>query len=69
MLVSVVGAPYDPAITEYDTEQPSKGFLAREREIIEGNIHQCLEHPKSVSMRVLLAETLLAVKRASAHHG
>jgi tetratricopeptide (TPR) repeat protein len=41
----------------------ASGFLHGEREIVEGNIYQCLEVPASVSTRILLAETLLAMKR------
>lgn len=38
-------------------------FLSGEREIIDGNIRQCLDTPGSVSARILLAQTLLAMKR------
>jgi len=44
-----------------DGVQP--GFLSGEREIIEGNLHLCLAHPDSQSVRILLAQTLLAMKR------
>lgn len=38
-------------------------FLNGEREIIDGNIQLCLSHPGSASVRMLLAQTLLAMKR------
>jgi tetratricopeptide (TPR) repeat protein len=41
----------------------SAGFLSGEREIIDGNIQLCLESPNSVPARVLLAQTLLTMKR------
>jgi hypothetical protein len=44
-----------------DGVQP--GFLSGEREIIEGNLHLCLAHPESQSVRILLAQTLLAMKK------
>jgi len=40
------------------------GFLSGEREIIDGNIQQCLNLPQNVPARLLLAQTLLAMKRA-----
>lgn len=39
------------------------GFLSGEREIIDGNIQLCLATPLSANVRLLLAETLLAMKR------
>jgi tetratricopeptide (TPR) repeat protein len=39
------------------------GFLHDEREIIEQNLSQCLINSQSISMRILLAQTLIAVKR------
>ena len=39
------------------------GFLSNERDIIDGNIQLCVASPKSVPARVLLAQTLLAIKR------
>jgi hypothetical protein len=39
------------------------GFLSGEHEILEGNLHQCVAVPHSVNVRVLLARTLLAMKR------
>ena len=44
-----------------DGAQP--GFLSGEREIIDGNLHLCLAHPDSQPVRILLAQTLLAMKR------
>lgn len=40
------------------------GFLSGEREIIDGNIQQCLNLPQNVPARLLLAQTLMAMKRA-----
>jgi tetratricopeptide (TPR) repeat protein len=40
------------------------GFLHGGRDIIDGNIHLCVDHPENVSVRILLAQTLLAMKRA-----
>lgn len=39
-------------------------FLSGEREIIDGNLHQCLDAPASVNTRLLFAQTLRAMKRA-----
>jgi hypothetical protein len=39
------------------------GFLSGEREIIDGNIHLCVASPNCIPARVLLAQTLLAMKR------
>lgn len=41
----------------------SKGFLSGEREIIDGNLQLCLDCPQSTVVRILLAQTLLAMKR------
>ena len=38
-------------------------FLNGEREIIDGNIQLCLSHPGSANVRLLLAQTLLAMSR------
>lgn len=38
-------------------------FLNCEREILEGNLQLCLAHPGNVPVRILLAQTLLAMKR------
>jgi tetratricopeptide (TPR) repeat protein len=45
----------------------SKGgesFLNGQREILDGNLHQCLAYPKSLSVRVLLAQTFWTMKLA-----
>ena len=39
------------------------GFLSGEREIIEGNLHLCLAHPDSLSVRILFSQTLQAMKK------
>jgi tetratricopeptide (TPR) repeat protein len=39
------------------------GFLSGEREIIDGNIQLCVASPNCIPARVLLAQTLLAMKR------
>lgn len=39
-------------------------FLSGEREILEGNLQLCLAHPENLTVRILLAQTLLAMKRA-----
>ena len=39
------------------------GFLSNERNIIQGNIQLCVASPNCVSARVLLAQSLLAMKR------
>jgi hypothetical protein len=44
-------------------EGVSPGFLHGEREIVDGNIQQCLAAPGSVGVRILLAQTLSALKR------
>jgi len=40
------------------------GFLSGEREIIDGNLQLCLDNPQNIGTRILLAQTLLAMKRA-----
>ena len=40
------------------------GFLSGEREIIDGNLQLCLDFPKNACVRILLTQTLLAMKRA-----
>jgi tetratricopeptide (TPR) repeat protein len=40
------------------------GFLSGEREIIDGNLQLCLDFPQNVGVRILLAQTLLAMKKA-----
>jgi tetratricopeptide (TPR) repeat protein len=39
------------------------GFLSSERDIIDGNIQLCVASPNCIPARVLLAQTLLAMKR------
>ena len=39
-------------------------FLHGVREIVDGNLQQCLALPQNVPARLLLAQTLLAMKRA-----
>ena len=41
-----------------------QGFLSGEREIVDGNLQLCLSHPDSLSVRLLFAQTLAAMKRA-----
>ena len=43
-----------------DKTQPN--FLSGEREIIDGNIQLCVEFPQNIGTRILLAQTLLAMK-------
>jgi tetratricopeptide (TPR) repeat protein len=40
------------------------GFLSGEREIVDGNLQLCLEHPQNVGVRIQFAQTLQALKRA-----
>lgn len=44
--------------------QDREGFLSGEREILDGNLQQCLRYPKSVSLRVLMAQTFWTMKLA-----
>jgi hypothetical protein len=44
-----------------DGVQPN--FISGAREIIDGNIQQCLNCPQNVPARLLLAQTLLAMKK------
>ncbi len=44
-------------------DRVQSGFLSGEREILEGNLHLCLSHPDSVSVRLLFARTLQAMKK------
>lgn len=45
-------------------EGTGQGFLSGEREIVDGNLQLCLSHPDSLSVRLLFAQTLTAMKRA-----
>lgn len=38
-------------------------FLSGERDILDGSLHLCLAHPKCVSLRILLLQTCLSMKR------
>lgn len=40
-----------------------ESFLSGERDILDGNIQLCLNHPQNTTLRILLAQTLLAMKR------
>lgn len=40
------------------------GAISGEREIVDGNLQLCLEYPQNVAVRILFAQTLLAMKRA-----
>lgn len=44
-------------------EDVPAGFLSGERDILDGNLHLCLAHPKIVSLRILLLQTCLSMKR------
>lgn len=46
-------------------EETSPQFLSGEREIVAGNLQQCLVYPSGVNVRLLLARTLLAMKKAN----
>ena len=39
------------------------GFFHGEREVLDGNLQLCLDHPVNVSTRILLVQTLAAFKR------
>ena len=45
-------------------EGVNKSFLYGERNILDGNIQLCTDHPQNLPTRILLAQTLLAIKRA-----
>ncbi|MGC3988943.1 MAG: tetratricopeptide repeat protein [Chthoniobacteraceae bacterium] len=44
-------------------EEVKSNFLHGEREVVDGNLQLCLEFPQSVNLRILLAQTLLILKR------
>lgn len=47
-----------------DRSEPySSSFLHGKREILDGNIQLCVEQPRNVTVRILLANTFLAMKR------
>jgi len=45
-------------------EGVNKSFLYGERNILDGNIQLCTDHPQNLPTRILLVQTLLAIKRA-----
>jgi hypothetical protein len=45
-------------------EGVSSNYLNGEREIIDGNLQECLNFPENVGVRLLFAQTLRAMKRA-----
>jgi tetratricopeptide (TPR) repeat protein len=49
--------------TRCATMEGAIGFLSSEREIIDGDIQLCVESPNCIPARVLLAQTLLAMRR------
>lgn len=46
------------------TAEKGGSFLSGEREILDGNIQQCIAYPQSISVRVLMAQTLWTMKLA-----
>lgn len=44
-------------------EGTRESFLSGERDILDGNLQLCLNHPQNTTVRILLAQTLLAMKR------
>jgi hypothetical protein len=44
-------------------EGVSSAFLNGEREILDGNLQLCLAHPGNLPVRIILVQTLLAMKR------
>jgi hypothetical protein len=42
---------------------PQSSFLHGEREIIDGNLQLCVDCPESIVTRILLARTLLSIKK------
>lgn len=44
-------------------ENVSANFLSGERDILDGSLHLCLAYPKSASLRILLLQTCLSMKR------
>ncbi len=39
------------------------GFFHGEREVIDGNLHLCVEHPQNIGARILLAQTVAGLKK------
>jgi tetratricopeptide (TPR) repeat protein len=52
------------AVRAAGMESPSPGALSGEREIIDDNIQLCLACPESVAARLVLAQTVVAMKKA-----
>jgi hypothetical protein len=42
----------------------NQGFLHGERDILDGNLQSCLESPQNVPLRIVLAQTFVAMKKA-----
>ena len=40
------------------------GSITGEREILDGNLQLCLDFPQNVGIRILFAQTVLAMKRS-----
>ncbi len=51
------------AVRTAGMEGAGEHFLSGEREIIEGNIHQCVANPKNVTTRLLLARTVASMRK------
>ena len=45
------------------TDGTPAGFLNGEREIVDGTLQLCLSHPESATLRLLLAQTLLSMRK------
>ncbi len=45
------------------TDGTPSGFLNGEREIVDGTLQLCLDHPESATLRLLLAQTLLSMRK------
>ncbi len=45
------------------TDGTPSGFLNGEREIVDGTMQLCLAHPESATLRLLLAQTLLSMRK------
>lgn len=52
------------AVSFAATDGLTAGFLNGEREIVLGNLQLCLNHPHNATMRLLLAQTLVHMKKA-----
>lgn len=58
----MAGRAFLPAVRCGASGDKKTESLSGEREIITGNIMQCVDTPTSVNARLLLAQTLLAMK-------